>query len=840
MVGFAVALGAAAVVAQSLWVRELSLLWFGSELCWGMTLAAWLAGVAAGAAAGGAAVSRVRPAYLAAGGAVALAATLPAGLWLLRSARGLLAPGPGEFIPLPQMLGLTAAVAGTTGLWVGALFPAGCSLAVGGAATGSDAPFGSTRRTIGVFFLAEALGTLVGGACFTFWWVERIDAFSLAAGLSAALLLALSAALVPRRGAGRACGAAAGAAALALAGACLLGGFAAADRATNERRWADLVAGWHHVAGRESPFSRIDLGRMHEQWTLYLNCQPAGTFPNRFAVAPWVHLAAAECPALGRALLIGQATGELAAELRSFPGLSVEAVELDPRVQEVLAAHLRPPPPAPTHFADGRHYLKAAGGSYDLILLATPDPTSIATARFYSRDFFREVRGRLAPKGVLAFALAGPAEKISPQLADYLGTIYHAAEEVFPQTLWTWGDPAYIFAAASEGALSFDPAELIRRWNRHRGGPAGTAGGGEGARGGFAFDPLYFESWREDRLQPARLAEFRRVLSGTPAGRVNSDDCPIAMFLSMLRHEATLLSTMAGPAGAKRRSLLALLGGVRADHALGAVGLLAAAVWSSSAVGRLRRRFRSAAAALPASGRGAGNLAVLFSLLTTGAAGMGLNIILLAAFQNLYGYVYSHIALIVAVYMAGVAAGSLYHSRRSFPPYSAAWQRLMLLDAALLAGCLALPAVLWLLARMPGTQLGLAVTEAAILTALAAAGVAGGMAVPLAAGLYRRRARRGPGPGASAPAATGAGAPADDQGNGAWEHEPYQSADAAGTGKVAGAVDAADCLGGAIGALAAGLVLLPLLGWTFTAALLAALKLTSLGALILSRPLDNA
>ena len=805
--GFAVALGATSVVAQSIWIRELSLLWFGSELCWGMTLAAWLLGVAAGAAAAGAASSRIRPVFVATACALALAGTLPAGLWLLRGARGFLAPGVGEFIPLPQMLAITAAVAGTTGLWVGAMFPAGCGLAATGRgdAEPKQSLFGSPRRTIGIFFLSEAIGTLIGGVCFTFWWVERLDAFTLSAALTAALLAMSAACAVRWRRPGRVCAAAAALAGAALAAMCLSGATGAADRASKQRRWADLVAQAHHVAGRESPFARIDLGRLQDQWTLYLNCQPAATFPNRIAVAPYAHLVAAQCPRLRRALLIGQATGELAAELRSFPGVSVDAVELDPNVHKLLAAHVRPPPPAPSRFADGRHYLKASTERYDLILLAMADPTSIATARFYSRDFFAEVHAHLSEEGVLAFSLAGPAARISPQLRDYLGTIYRAAEGVFAETLWTWGDPAYVFAARREGVLTADPDVLIERWNRHRGERARqTAPPGAQSPSGFEFDPLYFLSYREDRLQPARLAEFRRVLSATAAGRVNADARPVAMFLSMQRHEATLLSKMGGPAGARRWSMLAALGRVRTGHALAVVAALAAAVWAGTIAGRFRRR-RSGG---PAS---VGRLPILFSLFTTGAAAMGLEIILLAAFQNFYGYVYSHIALVVAMYMAGVAAGSLYYSRRSFPPYRRAWRNLLLLDAALCLGCVALPGVLSLLARMPASPAGLAATEWIILAVLCVVGVAGGMAVPLAAGLYRLGRRR-------VREQTDAG--------------PSQAA----TGKVAGAVDAADCFGGALGGLAAGLVLLPLLGWTTTCVLLALLKSAAVVALALSRP----
>jgi len=770
------ALGAAAVVAQSVLIRELSLLWFGSELCWGMTLSAWLAGVAVGATASGLLSRRVGPAVPATVLAVVLAATLPAGLWALRSARSLVAVGPGELIPTSQMLLLTAATAGATGLWVGALFPAGAALA-------ADV-FGEARRGIGVFFLTEAAGTLAGGVAFTFWWVERADPFTLNASLSAVLLLAVGGACAAR-GAGRrrrplhlACGGLAAVFAGMLIGAVWRGWGRWAEQASLRVRWRDLAhaaagpAALNHVAGAESRFQRIDLGEMAGQWTLYLNCRPTASFPVGPFLAPYAHLAASQCPTLRRVLVIGPATGELAAELRRYPGATVETVELDERVHDLLAAHVRPAPPRPTRFADGRHDLKAGEGSYDLICLDVGDPTSITAGRFYTREFFREARSRLGSQGVLAFSLAGPAGKVSPDLAAYLGSIHRAAAGVFAEQLWTWSDPTWVFAAPSAGVVTADAETLRRRYRAHEG-PAD-------------FDPDYFLGWERDRLRPDRLAELKRALAAA-GGRVHTDARPIAMFLHLKREEQTLRSLAAGPAGPKRASLLAWLGRVRLPHALLAAAGAGAIVCGVSAFGARRP-----------TGAGVRRLPLLFSLVTTGLAGIGLEIVLLTAFQNLYGYVYSHVALIVAIYMAGVAAGSFTQSRRRFPSARGAWRRLLLLDGLLAAGCAAAPLLLAALGRMPAGETALAVTEGVVLAMVAAAGLAGGMAVPLAAGLYPRAAGH--------------------------------------TGPVAGAVDAADCLGGAVGAIACGLVMLPLLGWTAACAVLALLKLTALAALLTARP----
>jgi len=772
------ALGALAVVAQSLWVRELSLLWFGSELSWGMTLGSWLLGVAIGAAGAGVVLRVASPAAVATFAGLALSAALPVGLWFLRSARGHLAPGVGEFIPLPQMLGVTAAAAGTTGLLVGALFPAGCALAGG--------LFGSVRRTIGIFFIFEALGALASGVAFTFWWVERFDALTLSSALGAAMLLALAGACVGipgRRWLGRTCAFASAVAGGVLLVACARGAAARWDRASLQRRWRDLVGPIEHVAGAESRFGRVDLGRLDEQWMLYLNGQPTATFPNRFEVAPFVHAAASQCRTLRHALIIGEATGELAAELASYPHLAVETIALDRKVHDVLAAHVQPAPPPPTHFADGRHWLKASRRRFDLIILAVGDPASITAGRLYTREAFGEIAEHLDEDGVLAFSLAGPAGTISAPLREYLGSIYHAAESAFAETIWTWEDPAYVFATVGRGVLTADPAELMRRYAAHRG------------QSPF-FDPAYFLGWREDRFQADRLRAFRAALSRTDPARTNTDARPIAMFLHLRRAEDALRSLQGGPAGPKRTSILGVLARARSGGVIVPVAIAGAVLCAGVAV---RRRLRGPAAGL-------GRAPILISLATTGLAAMGLEIVLLAAFQNLYGYVYSHIALIVAIYMAGVAAGSLCYSRRSFPSRRRAWRNLLLLDAALCAGCVATPALVHLLGRLPGGAVALASTEGIILGMVGAVGFAGGMAVPLAAGLYAAGRERNAG---TAPGHTGS---------------------------VAGAVDAADCLGGAVGAVACGLVLLPVLGAAAACATLALAKASAVVVLTLAGP----
>jgi Predicted spermidine synthase with an N-terminal membrane domain len=56
-------------------------------------------------------------------------------------------------------------------------------------------------------------------------------------------------------------------------------------------------------------------------------------------------------------------------------------------------------------------------------------------------------------------------------------------------------------------------------------------------------------------------------------------------------------------------------------------------------------------------------MGILFSIITTGLAGMLFDLMLIFAFQSVYGYVFSWIGLLVASFMTGAACGALLVSR---------------------------------------------------------------------------------------------------------------------------------------------------------------------------------
>jgi len=143
-------------------------------------------------------------------------------------------------------------------------------------------------------------------------------------------------------------------------------------------------------------------------------------------------------PLLGRPLervaILGNAGGTTARAMGVYyPNAEIDGVELDPAVTEVGRRYLGldDNPRLHVHTADARPFLRRSAGGYDLIVVDAYRPPYVP---FYlaTREFFKLVRERLAPGGIVALNVASVPD--DTRLAEGIATTV-AAE--FP-AVWTW------------------------------------------------------------------------------------------------------------------------------------------------------------------------------------------------------------------------------------------------------------------------------------------------------------------------------------------------------------------------------------------------------------------
>jgi spermidine synthase len=601
--GLVLVYGAGAMISQVLILRELMVLAQGQELKLALGLWAWLLWVGLGSLTGGrrhwpeapdAGLGRL-------GGLLALLGLmLPATILAARSLPSLASLPLGQSLPLSTTFLLFVLLLAPVGLVSGYFFPGAVQVL-------SD---GAPQRAAGRAYYLETLGAAGGVLLLQLFLVGRFANLSL--GLAIGLGLALAPWLLarPRSLAVRV---ALGLNLLVLAAAVL----AAPRLEAASRSWE--WPGRQVIATVDSPYALLSAQRQAEQISFFANNLWQFTYPDSLTSEHQVQLGLLEHPDPRRVLLLGGGVAGLGAEiLKTRTVTSLTYVELDPylvRLAQGLlpaAAALSADPRVRIIYQDARRFLETTDGRYDVILLALPEPKNAQLNRFYTREFYRIVAGKLSPGGVFSFGLPGTETSLSPLRAAYLAMAYHTLGQVFPEVAAFPGAQVRFFASTGSGVLVSDPEVLVRRLQERQ---------------------LLLQYVREyyllQDLSPWRRQYLDQVLR-QPAPAVNTDLKPRCYFFDLV------LATVQEGLGLK--------------EALLAVGKLPAAVpWAALALATLL-----AGVAL----RRRPGPSCLYQVGVMGLGTMAMEILGLVLYQIRLGSLYQQLGLLIAAFMAGMAAGS--------------------------------------------------------------------------------------------------------------------------------------------------------------------------------------
>ena len=606
------ALGVSSMITQLTLMRELLGVFAGNEMVFGVVLGNWLLLTGLGSYLGRSAERLKRPlCWLIV--AQMLVAVLPVGSVLaVRTLRNVV------FVR-GAMIGVTGTVVSCFVLLLpyclisGYLLTLACKVLARGRGP----------ESIGQVYFLDSIGDIAGGLVFTFVLIALLSHFGcLYVPAFLNLLLAGAVAILRRR---VILLAAAAGVAVALAGIIV---------AVDLDEYSTRVehAGYRVLYRGNSPYGSLVVTESAGQLNFIENGLPLFSTHNIGQVEETVHYAMAQRPKAKLVLLISGGVSGTAREILKYGVQRVDYVELDPLIIEVARRLGRAPddPRIRVIEGDGRQFVKTRRGGerYDVVIADVPDPSTSQVNRFYTREFFREVKRALAPGGVLCFSLGRYENYVSRELARLIGTANRTLKEVFANVLIL---PAgRLFFLASDGELTADIAA-----------PLAAAG---------IKPQLLRPSYLEAMLSPDRMADVARAAS--PQARVNTDFSPVLYY----------------------HHLLLWMSRFRVSFSV-LEGLLIAALVVYLL--RIRR--------------------VSFAIFTTGFAAAALELVLIVAFQILYGSVYHRLGLIVTAFMAGLAAGALIMNRL---PARRSRRDLAKLELAIVVYAALLPFVLMALGRI--------------------------------------------------------------------------------------------------------------------------------------------
>lgn len=694
---FAVILmGFSGLVAQIVLLRELMIAFHGNELSIGVVLANWLLLESAGAYFLGKKISgtkrRLRSFILV---TLLFSIFFLAAIYAVRIFNQFLTVIPGEGLGIMPMFYVSFLILLPVSLLHGALFTSSCKLYFLYASSGSPETSGDKLSAFSIarVYIYETVGTLAGGLVLTYLFIPYLHAVKIALVIALFNLGACSLLVKPFWQ--RQVSMKVRAAGISLFGLLLLTIYILAGQGADRLHLFSVEQQWENhelVHYQNSNYGNIVVVEREDEYTFFSDGLPVVTTPNPdlVYVEEFVHFPLLTHPDPKDVLVLSGGAGGVINEILKHDVRRIDYAEVDPMIPEVIKKHPTPlterefgDPRVNVQYLDGRFYLQRTPREYDVILSGFTDPSTLQTNRFFTREFFSMAENKLTSNGIIVIGLPGSLTYLSPELADLNAVVLNTLESVFPYVRVVPGDGINFFLASRSpkvkvtghaemiervGARKLDlnlitpgylEYRLHQRWldwfmdsigksrgeNKKRVNEVGVK---ENRGNDVRVDEIRFNEARvkENRVDKDRGNEIRgenkeRVNKDRVneerinGGRINEDFKPLGVFYSLVYWNEKFSPDFNRIFRQSEKINLFSLAGIFLVFFL-------IFVFISS---RIKSSLKPA---------------LTLCMISTGFAGMLFDLILIFAFQVLYGYIFYWLGLLVTAFMAGVMVGGLW------------------------------------------------------------------------------------------------------------------------------------------------------------------------------------
>ncbi len=347
---------------------------------------------------------------------------------------------------------------------------------------------------------------------------------------------------------------------------------------------------------KETPYGNLAITKTGDQYNFYENYVLLFNTLNPIANEENVHYAMVQHPDPKSVLVISGGISGMLDEILKYPVESVDYVEINPWLVNAAREHLHFDVDQKVHIyhQDARLFIRRSDKQYDVILIHAPPPGTAQSNRYYTCEFFLELRRTLTPSGIVTLALPATMNYISEEAAEVLSITYNTLNEIFTNVDIIPGEKNFFLA--SEEPISFQIAERIEE---------------------MGIENEYVNQYYiDDQLLQARRNTIMQALD--PETGLNLDFAPraylkqIALWLSYFDLNYWFIWV----------PLFILIP-------------LLIVRWNPIQTG----------------------------MFTCGFSASAIEILLLIAFQILYGYVYQVTGIIITLFMAGLATGPFIQKR---------------------------------------------------------------------------------------------------------------------------------------------------------------------------------
>ncbi|MBF0503834.1 MAG: hypothetical protein HQL14_01910 [Candidatus Omnitrophica bacterium] len=384
------------------------------------------------------------------------------------------------------------------------------------------------------------------------------------------------------------------------------------------------------IKTQNSIYGNLALTRTGDQFNFYESGLPVGTDRDEAFNECLIHFPMLSNANPQKVLLIGSGFNGALREILKYNPKEIFYAELDPSIIDLAREYI----PASRRILDGgrvqlikrdpRISLRSLPRDLDVIIINLPNPSTGLINRYFTDEFFKEVRGHLKSNGVMATHLVFASDSVSEPLGNLGTSIYKTIHRNFDSVVILPEDVLFILASPSP--LPRDPQVLIQRLKSRN------------IQNYFVTPPSIVYRYTTDRVSKT----LDLFLSNTTA-RINSDLYPQGYFYNSVywlsifhQYFAVLYASV-----------------MQTNYFL----ILVLAVLFILLLSRISSQLN------------VNKTIIIFAMAMGGFSLMSAEVIVIYGFQIFYGNLYYKISWIISSFMAATAAGAFWGNRDSIASF---------------------------------------------------------------------------------------------------------------------------------------------------------------------------
>jgi len=268
-----------------------------------------------------------------------------------------------------------------------------------------------------------------------------------------------------------------------------------------------LLPGLKVTETKDTPYGNITKGSYSHETALYYNQRLLAYNDDAIEREEDIHYAMLQRPNPEKVILISGNLGSHLPEIEKYNIKGVTFLERDPELIKNAEKDIKVIPPFLTiENEDAFRYIRKKGNQADVILLLLAPPSTLSLNRFYTTEFFAEVKMRLSQGGVFMCSPCPGDDYLNRESLNLCSSIYSSLLKVFRFVKPVLGQKLYFIASDEDVSVSFCSLAAKRGIKNIYVGPAYLA---------------------DDLIE----AKSKEILSAIiPGARQNSEVSPVAAF----------------------------------------------------------------------------------------------------------------------------------------------------------------------------------------------------------------------------------------------------------------------------------------------------------------------